>query len=93
MRRFLEVNQPRNKLGLVAKLLIDRHKMSNHYREPSMHGFYQVLEHLAKRFQRWPCFLKDRNTMSILYRGPSIYGLYQVSFHFSQAVLEENIQM
>jgi hypothetical protein len=52
MRRFLEVNQPRNKLGIVANLLRDRHKMSNHYREPSMHGFYQVLVHLAKWFQR-----------------------------------------
>ena len=33
-------------------LLMDRHKMSNLYREPSIDASYQVTVHLAKRFQR-----------------------------------------
>jgi hypothetical protein len=31
---------------------MDRDKMSNLYREPSIDASYQVLVHLAKRFQR-----------------------------------------
>jgi hypothetical protein len=31
---------------------MDRHKMSNLYREPSIDASYQVTVHLAKRFQR-----------------------------------------
>ena len=64
--------------------------------EPSMHveASYQVLVHMAKRFQRrrffrnqpirnkncmwWPCFLTDRDEMSSLYRGHSIGASYQV---------------
>jgi hypothetical protein len=33
-------------------LLMDRDKMSNLYREPSIDASYQVSVHLAKRFQR-----------------------------------------
>jgi hypothetical protein len=31
---------------------MDRDKMSNIYREPSIDAFYQASVHLAKRFQR-----------------------------------------
>jgi hypothetical protein len=79
--------------------------MSNLYRGPSKDASYQVLIHLARRFQRrrffrnqpirnknglWrPCLLTDRDEMSNLYRGPSIDVSYQVSF--GQAVSEETI--
>jgi hypothetical protein len=58
-------------------LSMDRDKMSNHYREPSIDASYQISVHLIKRFQRrrffrnqpiknknglWrPCLLTDRN--------------------------------
>jgi hypothetical protein len=90
-------NQPiRHKSRLWRPcLLLDRDKMSNLYRGPSIDASYQVSVHLAKRFQRrrffkiqpirnknclWrPCLLTDRNEMSNLYRGPSIDTSYQVS--------------
>ena len=89
-------NQPiRNKNGLWWPcLLTDRVQMSHLYRGPSRDASYQVLVHLAKRFQRrrffrnqpirnknglWrPCLLMDRDKMSNLYRGPSIDSSYQV---------------
>jgi hypothetical protein len=74
--------------------------MSNLYREPSNDASYQVLIHLARRFQRkrffrnqpirnkndmWrPCLLTDRDEMSNLYRGPSIDTSYQVSVHLAK---------
>ena len=47
-------NQPiRNKNHLWCPcLLTDRDGMSNLYRGPSINAFYQVSDHLAKRFQR-----------------------------------------
>jgi hypothetical protein len=61
--------------------------MSNLYRGSSKDASYQVLIHLAKRFQRrrfkknqpirnknglwWPCLLTDWEEKSNLYRGPS----------------------
>jgi len=53
-RRIFFFNQPsRNKICLWQPcLLMDRDKMSNLYRGPSKNAFYQVLVHLAKRFQR-----------------------------------------
>jgi hypothetical protein len=47
-------NQPiRNKNHLWWPcLLIDRDEMSKLYRGPSIDGFYHVLVHLAKQFQR-----------------------------------------
>ena len=57
--------------------------MSNLYREPSIDASYQVLVHLAKRFQRrffrnqsirnknylwWPCLLSDWDKISNLYK-------------------------
>jgi hypothetical protein len=75
-------------------LLMDRDEISNLYRGPSIDASYQVLVHLAKRFQRrsffknrpirnknylwWPCLLMDWNKISNLYRGPSIDASYQV---------------
>ena len=46
-------NQPiRNKNCLWRPcLLLDRYKMSNLYRAPSINASYQVLDHLAKGFQ------------------------------------------
>jgi hypothetical protein len=65
--------------------------------EPSIHvdASYQVLVHMAKKFQRrrfsrnqrirnkncmwWPCLLTDRDKMNNLHRGHSIDASYQVS--------------
>jgi hypothetical protein len=74
--------------------------MSNRYRGPSKDASYQVLIHLAKRFQRRrffrnqpirnkncllrPCLLMDRNEMSNLYRGHDIDASYQVSVHLAK---------
>jgi hypothetical protein len=73
--------------------------MSNLYRGPSKDASYQVLIHLAMRFQRrffrnqpirnkngmWrPCFFTDRDEMSILYRGSSIDASCQVSVHLAK---------
>jgi hypothetical protein len=73
--------------------------MSNLYRGPSKDASYQVLIHLARRFQRrffrnqpirnknglWrPCLLTDRDEMSKLFRGPSIDASYQVSVHLAK---------
>ena len=73
--------------------------MSNSYshREPSMDAYYQVMDHLAKQFQRrrffrkqpirnknglWrPCLSTDRDEMSNPYKGPSINASYQVTVH------------
>ena len=63
-------------------------------RGPSKDASYQVLIHLAKRFQRrrffytnglwWPCLLTDRDKMTNLYRGPSIDASYQTSVHLGK---------
>ena len=95
-------NRPiRNKSRLWRPcLLMDRDEMSNLYRGPSKDAPYQVLIHLAKRFQRrrffrnqpirnknclWcPYLLRDREEMSSLYRGPAIDVSYQVSVHLAK---------
>ena len=75
-------------------LQTDWNEMSKLYREPSIDASYQVLVHLAMRFQRkiffrnrpiriknylWqPCLSMDQNEMSNFYRGPSIHASYQV---------------
>jgi hypothetical protein len=89
-------NRPvRNKNYLQRPcLLMDPYKMSNLNRWPSIDASYQVLDHLAKRFQRrrimknknclWqPCLLMDRDEMSNLYREPSIDASYKVSVHLA----------
>ena len=100
-QRRLFRNQPiRNKNDLWPScLLMDRDEMSNLYRGPSIHAFYQISVHSGKRFQRrlfrnqpirnknglwWPCLLTDQDEMSILYRGPSIDASYQVSVHLTK---------
>ena len=83
-------------------LLTNRDEMSNLYRGPFIHvdASYQVLIHLALRFQRrrfirnqpirnknglWrPCLLTDWDEMSNLYRRPSIDASYQVSVHLAE---------
>jgi hypothetical protein len=81
-------------------LLMNRDEMSNLYRGPSKDSPYQVLIHLAKRFQRrrffrnqsirnknglWrPCLLTDRDEISNLYRRPAIDASYQVSVHLAK---------
>jgi hypothetical protein len=74
--------------------------MSNLYRGPSIHAFYQISVHSGNRFQRrrffrnqpiknknglWrPCLLTDQDEMSTLYRGPSIDASYQVSVRLAK---------
>ena len=81
-------------------MLTDRDEMSNLHRGPSIDASYQVLVHLAKRFQRRRilkisqserriacgshCLLMDRDKMNKLYRGPSIDASYQVSVHLAK---------
>ena len=40
------------RFSIGIALLMDRDEMSNLYRGPSIYASYQVLVHLAKRFQR-----------------------------------------
>ena len=70
------------------------------YRGPSNDASYQILIHLAKRFQRrrffrnqpirnknclWrTCLLMDRDEMSNLYRGPAIKTSHQVLLHLAE---------
>jgi hypothetical protein len=88
-------------------LSMDRDKMSNLYREPSIDVSYQVSVHLAKRFQRrrffrnqlirnknclWrSCLLMDRDEMSNRNRGLSIDASYQVSVHFAKRLQKRRI--
>ena len=100
-RRFLEIDQSEKKNCLWWPcLLTDRNEMSNLYRGPCKDASYQVLIHLATRFQRrnffrnqpirnkkglwWPCLFTDRDEMSILYSGPSIDASYQISVHLGK---------
>ena len=95
-------NQPiRKKNGLWWPcLLTDWNQMTNRYRGPSKDASYQVLIHLARRFQRrrffrnqpirnknvlWrPCLLTDRDKITNLYRAPSIDAFHQVSVHLAK---------
>jgi hypothetical protein len=70
------------------------------YRGPSKDASYQILIHLAKRFQRrrffknqpirnknclWrTCLLMDRDEMSNLYRGPAMDVSYHVLLHLAE---------
>ena len=81
-------------------LLMDRDRMNNLYRGPSIDASYQVSDHLVKRFQRkrffrnrpirnknclwWPCLLMDQDEMSNLHRGSPIDGSYQVSVYLAK---------
>jgi hypothetical protein len=99
---FKESDRPiKNKNCLLWPcLLMNRDEMNNLYREPSKDASYQVLIHLAKRFQRrrffrnqpisnknglwWPCLLMDWDKMSHLNKGPSIDASYQVLIHLAE---------
>ena len=81
-------------------LLMDRDKMSDLYRGPSIDTQCQVSVHLAMQFQKRrlfrnqpirnknclsrPCLLMDREKISNLYRRPSIDASYQVSVHLAK---------
>ena len=83
---------------------MDRDKISNLYREPSIDASYQVSVHLGKRFQRrrffrnqpirnknclwWPFLLMDRDEMSN--RNRTFHRCFLPSFgSFGQTVSEE----
>jgi hypothetical protein len=85
----------------VAAMFVNGAELNEHlYRGPSKDASYQVLIHLARRFQRrrffrnqpmrnknglWrPCLLTDRDEMSNLYRGSSVDASYQVSVHLAK---------
>ena len=87
----------------------DWDKLSNPYREPSIHAFYQVSVHLAKWFQRrrflefdqlekknclWqPYLLMDRDELSSLYRGHPIDASHQVSVHLTKRFQRRRIKI
>ena len=53
--RWFFRNEPIRNMNCLWRpcLLMDRDKMSNRYREPSIDASYQVSVHFAKRFQSW----------------------------------------
>ena len=67
-RRRIKKNQPiRNKNHLWwPYLLVDRERMSNLYRGPSIDASYQVSDHLAKRFQRRRFFRNQKQELSVV---------------------------
>ena len=86
---------------------MDQDKMSNLYRETFIDVSYQILVHLAKRFQRrrffrnqpirnknclwWPCLLTDLNKMSNRYKR-TFHRCFLPSFgSFGHVVSEEKI--
>jgi len=81
----------------MVAMFVNRSGRNEHlYRGPSIDASYQVLVHLAKRFQkcfrhrpirnkncRWQlCLLTDQDKMSNLYRRTFIDASYHVSFHY-----------
>ena len=97
-KMFYESTNQQRELPVLA-MFVNRSKMNNLYREPSIDATYHVSVHLAKQFQSrkcfrnrpisnknclwWTCLLTDRDEMSNLYRGPSIDASYQVRFIWS----------
>jgi hypothetical protein len=82
-------------------MFVNGSELNGHlYRGPSKDSSYQVLIHLARRFQRWrlirnqpirnknglwrPCLLTDRDEMCNLYRGPSVDASYQFSVQLAK---------
>ena len=75
-------------------------EMSNRYGEPSIDASYQILVHMAKRFQKrrffrnqpirnknwlWlPCLLMDREKYAVFIEEPPIDASYQVSVHLAK---------
>jgi hypothetical protein len=87
---------------------MDRDKMCNPDKGPSIDASYQVTVHLAKHFQNrrffrnqpirkknclWrPCLLTERDEMSNLYKGPSIDAFYQFRFIWQSGCREEDLK-
>jgi hypothetical protein len=82
----------------MVAIFVNRSGRNEHlYRGPFIDASYQVVVHLAKRFQkrrffrhrpirnkncRWqPCLITDRDKISNFYREPFIDASYHVSFH------------
>ena len=100
-RFFLEITRNKNCLWLPC-LLTDRDETNNIYRRMSIYVFYQVLVHLAMRFQRRRFFQKQElpvATMLVSESGRNeqslqrtVHRCFLPSFgSFAHAVLEENI--
>ena len=101
-RIFFFRNQPmRNKNCLWRPCLsTDRDEMSNAYRGPSIDASFQVMVHLARRFQRnfscrnqpirntnclwWSCLWTDQDEMSNRYRGSSIDASDKFTVHLAK---------
>ena len=94
----------------VAAMFVNGAELNEHlYRGPSKDASYQVLIHLARRFQRrrffrnqsirnknglwWPCLLTDRDEMIHLYRGHSINAFYQVLVHLAKRFQRKKIKI
>jgi hypothetical protein len=76
---------------------MDRDKISNLYRGPSIDASYQISVHLGSGFREdfleinqskirmaCSCLLTDRDEMNNLNRGPSIDASYQVLVHLTK---------
>jgi hypothetical protein len=63
---------------------MDRDKMSNLCKGPSIDASYQISVHLGKRFQRRRFFRNQPIKNKNLYRGPSIDASFQVSVHLAK---------
>ena len=78
--KILKIRPIRNKNSLWQPcLLMDRDKMSNLYRGPSIDASYQVSVHLAKGFQRrrLKCEKQTDDRRRITSDGKSSYCLWQ----------------
>ena len=51
-RRFKKIGQSETRIACGSRLLMDRDKMRNLYREPSIDASYQVSVHMVEGFQR-----------------------------------------
>ena len=100
-------NNKKQELSMTTMFVNRSKRMSNLYREPSIDASYQVLVHLAKRFQRrrffrnqpirnknclWrSCSLTDWDKMSNIYKR-TFHRCFLPSFgSFGHAVSEEKI--
>ena len=84
----------------VVAMFVNGSELNEHsLQRPSKDASYQVLIHLANRFQRrffrnqpirnknclwWPCLLTDQDEMSNLYREPAIDAAYQALVHLAK---------
>ena len=98
---LLEITRNKNCLWLPC-LLTDRDETNNIYRRMSIYIFYQVLVHLAMRFQRRRFFQKQELPVAAMLVSGSgrneqslqrtVHRCFLPSFgSFAHAVLEENI--